>query len=67
MIIQSNPHGLPMPPKSTALLVVAVVALLWALGLFAMDLLAAAVVVGGVALVCTLSGFVMRSRARRPY
>ena len=65
MVLQSNPHGLPMPPTPTALLVVAVVALGWAAGIFAMGYVAAAVGVGAVAALCAVLGIVKRNRARR--
>lgn len=65
-MIQTNPHGLPMPPRSTALLVAAVVACAWAAGLFAMDFVAAAVVVGGVAVVCAVLGFTKRNQTHPP-
>lgn len=65
MVIQSNPHGLPMPPRPTGLLVLAVVAGLWAVGLGATGFLIAAVVVGAIAVVCAALGVVKRKQADR--
>lgn len=63
--MQSNPHGLPMPPTPIALLVIAVVACLWAVRLFATRFLIAADVVGAVAVVCALLGVAKRRQANR--
>lgn len=63
--MQSNPHGLPMPPTPTAFLIVAVVACLWAVGLFAAGFVIAAAVVGAVAVVCALLGVAKRKQASR--
>jgi hypothetical protein len=65
-MMQSNPHGVPMPQKSTALLVAAVVAGVWSGALVAMDFVAAGVVVGAVAVVCAVLGVALRARAGRP-
>ena len=62
MVMQSNAHGLRMPPRSTALLVAAVVACLWAVGLIAMDFVVAAIVVGAISVVCAVLGLVTRRR-----
>ena len=63
--MQSNPHGVPMPPTPTALLVVAAVACVWAVGLAVTGLLVAAGVVGAVALVCAVLGVAKRRQANR--
>ena len=66
MVLQSNPHGLRMPPRSTALLVAAVVACVWAVGLIAMDFVVAAVVVGAISVVCAVLGVGARRRHAGP-
>ena len=63
--MQSNPHGLPMPPTPTAFIVLAVVAALWAVGLAATGFLIAAVAVGAVALICAAVGVVKRGQDNR--
>ena len=63
--MQSNPHGLPMPPTPTALLVVAVVACLWAVGLAATGFLIPAAVVGAFALLSAVLSIAKRRQASR--
>jgi hypothetical protein len=64
-MMQTNPHGLPMPPASTAFLVAAVVAGVWAVALVAMGFVTAAVVAGAVAVVCAAAGFAKRKQPHR--
>lgn len=65
MVMQSNPHGLPMPPTPTALLVAAVVACVWAAGLLATGFVAAAAVVAVLAVFCAVLGLIKRNQTRR--
>lgn len=62
MLIQTNRHGLPMPPIPTALLVVALIACIWAAVIFAAGYIVAAV---GVAVCCAALGLAKRRRAVR--
>ena len=66
MLVQTNRHGLPMPPTPTALLLVAIVSSVWAVVIFASGYPVAAAVVVGVAVVCAALSLAKRSRARKP-
>jgi hypothetical protein len=64
-MMQTNPHGLPMPPTWTALLVAAVVGSVCAVALLAMGFVAAAVLLGGIAILCAVLGLARRPRGER--
>lgn len=65
MLIQTNRHGLPMPPTRTALLVVAIVVCIWAAVIFAAGYVVAAAGVVGVGICCGALGLAKRKRAVR--
>lgn len=66
MLVQTNRHGLPMPPTPTALLVIAIVASIWAVVMFAAGFVVAATVVAGLAIVCAALSLAQRNRPRTP-
>ena len=66
MLVQTNRHGLPIPPAATAFLVVAIVAFVWAVGMFAAGFVVAAAVIAAVALACAVVSRAKRKPALTP-